>query len=208
MNPRRALIVIDVQNEYVTGNLLIEYPPVAGSLANIARAMDGARAAGIPVVVVRHLAPEGFPIFARGSAGAELHPVVAERPRDHLVDKTLASSFVGTDLGPWLKERGIDTLTLVGYMTHNCIDATARQARHEGWAVEFLPGAAGSVPYANTRGCASAEDIHRIFTLVMHTGFAAVASTEEWLAAVEKGEALAADNVYLSNRRAVEGRGD
>ncbi|WP_414695206.1 isochorismatase family protein, partial [Paraburkholderia sp.] len=51
-NPRRALVVIDVQNEYVSGDLLIEYPPIETSLANIGRAIDAARAAGVPVVVV------------------------------------------------------------------------------------------------------------------------------------------------------------
>ncbi len=59
---RRALVVIDVQNEYFPGGgLPIEYPPVEQSLPNITRAMDAARAAGIPVVVVRHHAPQGAP---------------------------------------------------------------------------------------------------------------------------------------------------
>ncbi|MQK16671.1 isochorismatase family protein, partial [Escherichia coli] len=75
--PKRALIVIDVQNEYVTGNLRIEHPPIDRSLANVGRAMDAASAAGIPVIVVQHLAPEGSPIFARDSQAAELHPQVA-----------------------------------------------------------------------------------------------------------------------------------
>ena len=85
MQPKnqRALVVIDVQNEYFTGNLRIEYPDVRQSLANICQAMDAAHAAGIPVVVVQHLLPEGFPVFARGSQGAELHPEVGRRHRDH-----------------------------------------------------------------------------------------------------------------------------
>lgn len=203
--PKRALIVIDVQNEYVSGNLLIEYPDVQQSLANIARAMDVAQAAGIPVVVVQHLAPETSPLFARGSAQAELHPLVAGRHRDHLVEKSLASALTGTGLGAWLREREIDTLSVVGYMTHNCDDSTVRQARHEGWNVELLHDAAGSVPYANALGAATAEEIHRVFTVVMNTGFAAVVSTAEWLAAIERGEALQADNIYLSNQRALAG---
>ncbi|MDP3816302.1 cysteine hydrolase family protein [Pseudomonas sp.] len=201
--PRRALIVIDVQNEYVTGNLLIEYPDVNQSLANIAKAMDTAQTAGIPVVVVQHLAPETAPLFARGSEQAELHPLVAGRHRDHLVEKNVASALTGTDLGAWLRERQIDTLTVVGYMTHNCNDATVRQAKHEGWNVELLHDASGSLPYVNSLGAATAEEIHRVFTLVMHTGFAAVLSTEQWLRALESGEVPQADNVYLSNRRAL-----
>lgn len=74
--PRRGLVVIDVQNDDVSGGLPIEYPPVAQSLANIAQAMDAAQAAGVPVVVVQNDAPADSPIFATGSPGWQLHPAV------------------------------------------------------------------------------------------------------------------------------------
>ena len=93
-------------------------------------------------------------------------------------------------------------------MTQHCDESTARQARHEGWNVELLHDATGSVPFANDLGSASAEEIHRVFTLVSHTGFAAVASTGQWLAAVATGEALQPDNLYLSNQRAVRAAAD
>ena len=202
MSPKRALIVIDVQNEYVTGNLRIEYPDVQLSLRNIARAMDGARDAGVPVVVVQHVAPANSPLFARGSQQAELHPSVAERPCDLRVEKALASALARTDLAAWLRDRQIDTLAVVGYMTHNCDVSTVVQAHHEGWSVELLHDASGSLPYENTAGKASAEEIHRAFTVVMNTGFAAVVSTDAWLQAVRDGQALAPDNIYLSNQRA------
>ncbi len=117
--PRRALIVIDVQNEYVSGNLLIEYPPVSESLANIGKAIDAGNAAGIPVVVVQNDAPATSPLFAIGSPGWELHSVVASRRHEHQVNKTLPSAFAGTDLAQWLAQHEIDTLSVVGYMTHN-----------------------------------------------------------------------------------------
>ena len=100
--PRRALLVIDVQNEYVTGNLPIEYPDVNVSLANIGRAIDAANQHGVPVVVVQNMAPAASPLFARGSDGAALHEVVATRPRAHLIEKSMPSAFAGTDLAGWL----------------------------------------------------------------------------------------------------------
>ena len=200
-SPHRALIVIDVQNEYVTGNLLIEYPPVESSLRNIARAMDAARDAGIPVVVVQHDAPETSPLFAKGSTAWELHPVVAERPADHRINKTMASVFTGTDLSSWIADHDIDTLTIIGYMTHNCDASTIFHASHDGLLVEFLSDASGSPSYENAAGKASAEEIHRVFSTVFHSNFAAVATTDDWLAAVRSGRALEKDNVYLSNQR-------
>jgi nicotinamidase-related amidase len=201
-NPRRALVVIDVQNEYVTGDLPIEFPPVETSLANIGRAIDAARAAGVPVVVVQNFAPAGAPIFARGSVGAELHEVVASRERDHYVEKALPSAFAGTDLAQWLAARDVNTITVVGYMTHNCDASTVFEATHAGLNVEFLHDATGSLPYANDAGFASAEDIHRVFSVVMQTRFAAVATTDAWLAAVKAGTSLPGDNIYASNQRA------
>ena len=98
-----------------------------------------------PVVVVQHTftQPE-MPFFKRGTPGWELHPEVASRPRDHWIEKNLPGSFTGTDLEEWLRERGLDTVTVAGYMTHMCCDTTARQAAHLGLKVEFLSDATGT----------------------------------------------------------------
>jgi nicotinamidase-related amidase len=200
--PRRALVVIDVQNEYVSGNLLIEYPPVQQSLAAIGRAMDAAHAAGVPIVVVQQMAPASSPLFAQDSVGGALHEVVASRPRDHLVQKALPSAFTGTDLADWLAARQIDTLVVAGYMTHNCDASTINHAVHQGLSVEFLQDATGSVPYANRAGMASAEDIHRVFSVVLQSRFAAVLGTDEWIAALQSGVAPERDNIHASNQRA------
>ena len=201
--PRRALIVIDVQNEYVTGRLRIEYPPVQQSLARIGEAMDAARAAQVPMVVVQNSAPEASPLFARGSDGHRLHAVVASRPHDHLVHKTLPSAFTETNLAAWLTEQRIDTLAVAGYMTHNCDASTIVDAVHRGLTVEFLADASGSVPYRNAAGNASAEDIHRVFSVVLHSRFAAVASTAQWTDAVRRGERLERSNIFASNQAAL-----
>jgi nicotinamidase-related amidase len=198
---RRALIVIDVQNEYFTGQMKIEYPPVETSLPNIGRAMDAAREAGIPVVVVQHDAPEVSPIFAPGSDGWQLHPLVAQRAADHRINKKMASVFSGTDLAEWLAANAIDTLTIVGYMTHNCNASTIYEAMHRGLQVEVLQDATGALPYENAAGKVSAEEIHRVFNTVFHSNFGAVASTEEWQSAVRDGRKLERDNIYLSNQR-------
>lgn len=201
---RRALIVIDVQNEYFTGQMKIEYPPVAVSLPNITRAMDAARAADIPVVVVQHDAPEQSPIFAKGSPSWQLHEEVARRPANLHINKTYASVFTGTGLAQWIADNGIDTLTIVGYMTHNCDAATIYEAAHKGLSVEFLSDASGSPSYENAAGKASAEEIHRVFSTVFHTGFAAVTSTEQWINAAREGKALERDNIYLSVQRTLK----
>lgn len=201
-SPRRALLVIDVQNEYFTGNLPIEYPPVATSLPNIVKAISAAQAADVPVIVVQHDTPADAPVFAKGSDGWQLHPAIAAVRADHRINKTMSSVFTGTDLRQWLRDHAIDTLTVVGYMTHNCDAATIYHASHDGLRVEWLSDATGALPYENAAGKASAEEIHRVFATVFHSNFAAVMSTAQWIDAVREGSAVELDNVYLSNLRA------
>jgi nicotinamidase-related amidase len=129
-----------------------------------------------------------------------LHPEVAALPADLLLTKHQASAFEGTELREWLAARGVDTITVAGYMTHNCCAATIYQAGD--LKAEFLSDASGSPSYENEAGKVSAEEIHRAYCTVFHSNFAAVASTEAWLAAVQEGRVLETDNVYLSVRRA------
>ncbi|MEV4091940.1 cysteine hydrolase family protein [Streptosporangium saharense] len=195
---KRALVVIDVQNEYFTGALPIAFPPRQESLANIVAATEAARAHGVPVVVVRHTAPAESPLFAGGSPSWELREEIAREPYDHLVDKTLASAFAGTDLAEWLAAKGIDTLAVAGYMTQNCDESTARDAAHLGLQVEFLSDATGTVPLSNSAGTATAEEVHNHVLVVMASNFASVVTTAEWIDAVKAGEPLARPNIWAS----------
>ncbi len=202
-NARRALIVVDVQNDYDGGVLAIQYPPFRETVKNVARAMDAAREAGIRIVVVKQFAPETAPFFAKGTHGADLHPEVAGRPRDHIVEKKLPSAFTGTDLEYWLRSNGIETLTVAGYMTHNCDLSTIVHALHMGFAVEFLSDASGSVPYANSAGYASAEEIHKVVTVILQSRFAAVMITADWIAGLKTGALPERDTIHASHQRAL-----
>src|SRR5271157_4743270 len=113
-NPKRALLVVDVQNEYFTGKLPITYP--AGSLANVLSAMDAAREHGVRVVAIQHTSPQpDAPVFRKGSKEWELHPDVAARPHDVFIHKLLLGSFTGTELEKWLRDRGVETVVIAGY---------------------------------------------------------------------------------------------
>ena len=180
--PKRALIVIDVQNEYFDGALPISAPATETSLANIGRTMDAATAAGVPVIVVRHgdADPEA-PIFREGSHAWELHPEIERRSRDHLVEKTYPGSFTGTNLAEILEAGGVETVAITGYMTHMCVDTTSRQAAHMGLGVEILNDATGTLALENSGGAATGEELHRATLVAQGQFFADVVTTDEWL---------------------------
>jgi nicotinamidase-related amidase len=181
-----ALIVIDVQEEYFSGLLPIQHPPREASLDSIGRAMDSASAAGVPVVVVRHVGEPGGSTFQPDSPTGALRPEIAGRPHDLLVDKLLPGSFTGTELGGWLEEREIDHITIVGYMTNVCCDTTARQALHRGLGATILHDAVGvpTMP-AVTGPPIDAETLHNAALAPLALIGVEMMLTDEWTGGID-----------------------
>lgn len=204
-SPRRALVVVDVQQEYFDGPLQIQHPPREESLANITRAMDVAIEHDLPVVVVQHEYPEGAAVFAAGSAGWALHPEIEKRLQTSWkrVTKDKGSVFAGTDVAEWLAGQGVDTITVAGFMTNNCDIATAVEAEGLGLAAEMLSDATGAIHLANEAGKVPAEVLHEVLLVLLHSNFAAVGTTQAWATAVQSGEALLKSDLGTS---ATQGR--
>ncbi|CDG65964.1 MAG: hypothetical protein PWQ15_1085 [Methanobacterium sp.] len=177
---KRALLVIDVQEEYFSGNLPVSYPPE--SLENILKVMDTAHKQDIPTIVVQHTATaENAETFVKGTTSWKLISEVSNRPYDHILEKTLPGSFTGTDLESWLRERDIDTVTISGYMSQMCCDTTARQAFHRGFKVEFLSDATGTLDVSNYAGTVTGDELHRAVLVTQAMRFSEVLNTVDWL---------------------------
>jgi nicotinamidase-related amidase len=190
--PRRALILIDVQQQYFGGPLEIQYPPHQESLPAIARAVDAATAAGIPIAVIQHSAGEGAPVFAPGTPGFELHPEIERRKTDTWkpLVKQYGSVYAGTDLADWLRKNDVDTVTLAGYMTNNCVLASAVEAEFLGFTTEVLSDATGAINLANEAGFADAKTVHTTLLALLNSNWAAVADTDTWTGALNTGQIL------------------
>jgi nicotinamidase-related amidase len=187
---------VRVQNVYFEGGLFpIAYPDREGSVANIGAAMDAAKEAGVPVVVVRHTSPDGAPAFAGGTPEWLLHPLVDSRAADHLVEKQTSSAFYDTDLGDWLAERDVDTVAIAGYMTQNCDLATSFDAHARDLGVEFLVDATGTLPLATSVGKLTAEQVHETLLIILSSLIASVHTTEQRIAAVREGRELPGPNI-------------
>lgn len=131
-----ALLVIDAQ----VGQ--IERPVFRGPevLSRIAALLGRARAAGVPVVYVRHESPAGE-LFAPGTRGWEIHPSVAPAPGEPVVCKRSADAFHETQLLGLLRGLGARRLVVAGCRTDYCIDATCRRATTLGFDVTLASDA-------------------------------------------------------------------
>ena len=207
--PRRALIVIDAQHQYFGGLLASEHPPRDQSVAKIGDALDAAAGSNIPVVIVQHELPEGAPVFAAGSDGHRLHPEIERRASaaSKRVSKSVASVFERTGLADWLRAEGVDTIALTGYMTNNCVVASAAAAEPLGFAVEVLSDATGAIPLSNHAGSASAKQVHETLMTLLNSNWATVATTDAWVDAVRTGATLPKSNLAesVTGGRAVAG---
>lgn len=171
---KTAVVLIDYQNEYRYGPLALPDEAAASLAARHLRAW--ADRIGIALIHVLHWAPAGAPIFAPDSPGAT--PIAGLEPAagEAVFLKHLPSAFSGTGLADALQERCIETLLIAGYMTHNCVDSTAREAFHRGYrvgvvadasATRDLPGpAGGTIPAATVHAAVLAGLGDRIAEIV------------------------------------------
>ena len=99
--------------------------------------------------------------------------------------KRYGSVYAGTDLADWLRQHDVDTVTLVGYMTNNCVLASAVEAEFLGFTTEVLSDATGAINLANDAGFADAKTVHTTLLSLLNSNWAAVADTAAWAEALD-----------------------
>lgn len=155
----RALIIVDVQNDFCEGGSLA----VTGG-ADVARAITDLLAkphdyAHVVATKDFHIDPgEHFsdhpdfkvswpPHCVVGTSGADFHPLFDPGAVEAVFKKghhsAAYSGFEGTDdsgtpLAEWLKQRGVDEVDVVGIATDYCVQATAADAAKAGFSTRVL----------------------------------------------------------------------
>ena len=133
-----TLIMIDCQNTYTKG--VLELDGVQAALDEAAVLLDRARSAGIPIIHIQHDDGPGGLYDIHGESGAIVGQV-APRDGEPVVVKNYPNSFVGTDLEERLRAGEASNLLIAGFMTHMCVNSTARGAFNMGFAPTVVAGA-------------------------------------------------------------------
>ena len=180
MKMKKALLVIDVQNEYFTGKLKVTYPNPIESMKNILKVMEHAKKNNMPIIVIQHGSLTGD-TFVKNSKEWEIHPEILKKSYDYLIEKTKPSSFYQTSLEEILQAEHIEGVVISGYMTQMCCDTTAREAFHKGYSVEFLSDATGTIDVTNYVGTISSKDLHHATLMAQSLRFSQIVSTEKWM---------------------------
>jgi nicotinamidase/pyrazinamidase len=167
----RALVVVDVQNDFCEGGSLAVTggAEVAAAITAHVRSAAGGYA---HVVATRdhHVDPGGHfaehpdyletwpPHCVVGTAGVELHPALDREPIEAVFDKgehaAAYSGFEGAadgvGLADWLRGHGVDAVDVVGIATDHCVRATALDAVAAGFATRVLLPLTAGVAEAST----------------------------------------------------------
>ena len=174
-----ALLVLDLQRFFAHPESHAYLPALEAVLPRILELVDGFSAAQRPVVYTRHGSQQSAhdrlmqrwwrDDLRRDEPRARLVDELQARSPDLLLDKSCYSAFQGTELEPWLKRRGCQTVVICGVMTHLCCETTARQA----FMLDLAPVMAADA-------CASAdEDLHVGALRGLAHGFAVISTARQ-----------------------------
>jgi nicotinamidase-related amidase len=179
--PKRALVLIDIQNDYFPGG---KWPldGIDSASDNAAKVLAAARAAGDVVIHVRHEFPTTeAPFFTPGSDGAKIHAKVQNQGQESVVLKHHVNSFRETDLKALLDRHGVTDVVICGAMSHMCVDAGVRAASDLGFSCVVIHDACATRDQEFGGQRVPAAEVHAAFMSALQFGYAKLVSTEEYL---------------------------
>lgn len=168
-----ALIMVDCQNTYRKG--IMQLTNVESAISEAKKLLIMARNLNIPIIHIQHDAGIGTPYDVNAEIG-QISDEVAPINGELLITKNYPNSFIATQLEAELKTLNIENLVISGFMTHMCINSTARGAFNLGFkptvvasacATRSLVGAQGKTIDAKTMHDSALAAIRDLFAVVV-----------------------------------------
>ncbi|HSP17289.1 MAG TPA: cysteine hydrolase family protein [Thermoanaerobaculia bacterium] len=146
------------------------------------------REAGRTVIHVRHVSKEPTSTFRPGQPGVEFKPGFVPLAVETIVEKSVPTAFIGTSLEALLRARGADPLVIVGVITNNSVEATARVSGNLGFNTIVVSDGTFTFGKADFAGTfRSAKEVHSMSLANLNGEYATVLSANTVLAAIKAG---------------------
>ena len=168
-----ALIMVDCQNTYRRGVMQLSH--VESAIIEAQKLLQMARDLKVPIIHIQHDAGVGTPYDVTAEIG-QISAEVAPKNGENVITKNYPNAFIATPLEAQLKALGIESLVLAGFMTHMCINSTARGAFNLGFkptvvasacATRSLVGANGKTVDAQTMHDSALAAVRDLFAVVV-----------------------------------------
>lgn len=174
-----TLLLVDVQNAWKDPVWGERNNP--GAEANVAVLLAAWRAAGAPIIHVRHMEtdPE-WHLFNEGDPGFEFQAEAMPIEGEPVLTKSVNSALIGTDLEERLRSAGATAVVIAALTTDYCGSTTARMSGNLGFETWVVGDACATFGREGADGeVFSADLIHRTTLASLHGEFAEVISTAE-----------------------------
>jgi nicotinamidase-related amidase len=164
-----ALLIVDMQNDFVRQGAPLEVPDARATLPSHARLIAAFRSRRLPIVYTKFLSTEepsllwtwspqcAPPVrlcgrgvrrsYADADGPLDCADVVSEiypAPDDLVIEKYGYGAFHGTSLSDRLRQKGVRSLMVTGTVTQICVEETAREAFHHGFRTTLVEDAVSS----------------------------------------------------------------
>lgn len=178
-NRATALLLVDIQQSF-RQRPYFDDREVPAFFDRCRTLIDGFTRAGLPVVRIIHVDPEGP--FSKASGFAVPMPELVYEPAASF-EKSVHSAMVGTGLQGWLIAHGISRLVVAGIRTEQCCETTTRNASDLGFEVDYVTEATLTFPMTTRAGrVVSAVEIRERTELVLADRFATIVTADEAVA--------------------------
>ena len=177
---KKALLIIDVQNDYFPyGKCQLYKPEVA--LNTIKDLLEHFRKQDLPVIYIRHESIQGT-FFIPNTDGVQIHNDIKPLDTETVIVKHYPNSFYETNLQNKLIENGVMELVVCGMMTHMCIDTSVREAKDLGYYVTLIADACATKDLEWTGRKLPASFINDVYMASLNSKFAKVIASADYFA--------------------------
>ena len=168
-----CLVLIDLQNEYLSGPIAL--PGAQAAIDSAARLLAQARKSHAPIFHVAHRGKPGS-LFDRTAERGAIAAAVAPHGGESVIEKALPNAFAGTDLQTQLAATGRKNIIVAGLMTHMCVSSTARAALDLGFRVTIDAASCATRDLPDGRGgTIGAQTVHEVALVELSDRFAIIA---------------------------------
>lgn len=174
----KALIIIDIQNDYFQdGNCELVNPIEASLKAKVL--LEYFRENQMPVFHIQHInLRKGATYFLPNTKGVEIHENVKPLENEIIIQKNFPNSFLETNLEVELEKLSVNELVICGMMSHMCIDSTTRAAFDLGFDCIVAHDACTTKDLVFLDKKVNASDVHNSFMSALGAIFAKVLDTK------------------------------
>ncbi|MGJ9383079.1 cysteine hydrolase family protein [Salipaludibacillus sp. CF4.18] len=186
LNGKCALLIIDVQKAFEVKKWGVRNNPNAEE--NIEQILSVWRNLGWDIIHVQHKSNKVDSGFHPNHAGFQIKEIVKPIKDEVVIEKTVNSAFIGTDLENLLKEKQITQVVVTGLTTPHCVSTSTRMSGNLGFDTYLVSDATAAFGLKGHDGkYYRPEEVHDVSLVALNEEFATILTTNELIGKLKNG---------------------